>query len=997
MTLRYLNFFVLLIFCVSFAFAQSSGKIMGLVTDKSSGEPLPGVNVDVEGTNLSAATDKDGYYVIFNVPAGVYNVRASFINYRGVIQKNVRVNADKIKELNFALEESAIIEFTADIQNERRQVEKHIPRGFSLITAEDLQTLPVRGFTETLKLQNSVVLQDNEFHIRGSRPDEIGYYIDGVSSNDPFSNAQELYVIPEALAEIQVLPGGYGAEYGNANGGVILSALKTGGPALKATIDFQTDKFAGEGEQFLSSYSYRHHTGVATLGGPLLSKNIRFFIAGENRFRGDRAVRFSDGFTLGKLEDEARQRSRDTTIASYAYPDGFTPKQEDNLLAFQGTLLFDYAPLQIRLSGTWNRLRQQNTSGISDDTPMLDMLNERFYDDIFNRSLFSATLSYAVSPKALASATVGVFHARDRREDSYFGDNWHQWYDSTAVAQHTNGQVIYQSRWQPEGDYRFNGWNFARNGDPAYRFFQNDQNRLDMKFNFTYQVNRFHEAKIGVDVQQFTLRSLALNPHVMETLDFSNVEKPEDVPLYNWINFSQADNIGYDIYGNRSEKDEYRDGFKISEAPKKPKYSSVYLRDKMEYKDLVIDAGLRYDHFNTRAQHLVDPENPDFDPRNAQLREDAFETVEAFNEISPRLGVSLAPDSGTVLFAHFGKYAQMPRLDLQYASARRYSRDIVGGGNFVKKAAGYALKPVKTTVYELGLRKQISGIVDVTIAGYYRNTNELPTLTRVNVNPEAYIAPYNLLTNGDYANTKGVDVMINLRRVRHLQAQVNYTFSKVRGGGSNPFSFVTALELETGLPTLSNPLDYQQTHRGSIDLDYRFGNNEGGFLFKNFGVNALATFNNGHPFTFSRGRGHSVYGIGVEYMDDTRGRTPLEEINASTTPGNFDIDLRLDKAFDISKFLQATFYVRVTNLLNRRNVLNVYDATGRADDDGVLSTGGESPFRFSRDVFIERWGEDWVNMHEAINLINGQAYWDVLGKELWGHPRQIFFGINLSY
>lgn len=132
-------------------------------------------------------------------------------------------------------------------------------------------------------------------------------------------------------------------------------------------------------------------------------------------------------------------------------------------------------------------------------------------------------------------------------------------------------------------------------------------------------------------------------------------------------------------------------------------------------------------------------------------------------------------------------------------------------------------------------------------------------------------------------------------------------------------------------------------------------------------------------------------------MNDTRFRRPLEEINASTTPGNFQIDLRIDKAFNISKFLQATLYVRVTNLLNRRNALNVYEATGVADDDGVIHAGGDSRFSPYRDAFLNQWGEDWVNMHEAINVVNGQAYWDVLGKELWGHPRQIFFGINLGY
>lgn len=52
-------------------FAGTTGKLSGVVTDQSSGDPLIGVNVIIEGTTMGASTDIDGYYVILNVPAGV--------------------------------------------------------------------------------------------------------------------------------------------------------------------------------------------------------------------------------------------------------------------------------------------------------------------------------------------------------------------------------------------------------------------------------------------------------------------------------------------------------------------------------------------------------------------------------------------------------------------------------------------------------------------------------------------------------------------------------------------------------------------------------------------------------------------------------------------------------------------------------------------------------------------------------------------------------------
>ncbi|MCW9064832.1 MAG: carboxypeptidase-like regulatory domain-containing protein, partial [Ignavibacteriaceae bacterium] len=58
--------FSVLICSFSFTFAGTTGKITGTVTYKTTGEPLPFVNIIIVGTNLGAATDIDGNYVILN-------------------------------------------------------------------------------------------------------------------------------------------------------------------------------------------------------------------------------------------------------------------------------------------------------------------------------------------------------------------------------------------------------------------------------------------------------------------------------------------------------------------------------------------------------------------------------------------------------------------------------------------------------------------------------------------------------------------------------------------------------------------------------------------------------------------------------------------------------------------------------------------------------------------------------------------------------------------
>jgi hypothetical protein len=85
--------------------------------------------------------------------------------------------------------------------------------------------------------------------------------------------------------------------------------------------------------------------------------------------------------------------------------------------------------------------------------------------------------------------------------------------------------------------------------------------------------------------------------------------------------------------------------------------------------------------------------------------------------------------------------------------------------------------------------------------------------------------------------------------------------------------------------------------------------------------------------------------------------------------------------------------MRVTNLLNSKNVNNVFEYTGNAEDDGLLS-------RADAQAWINQYGDDFVYLYTHMNLINGQAYWDVFngaGLELYGQPRQIFFGVKLAY
>lgn len=108
MIIRILIIFMALSSIQFHVFAQSAGKIVGVVVDKQSGDPLPGANIGIDGATLGAASDVDGYYVILNVPVGVYDLRVNFIGYGEIVLTGIRVSANTTTETNFQLETTTI-------------------------------------------------------------------------------------------------------------------------------------------------------------------------------------------------------------------------------------------------------------------------------------------------------------------------------------------------------------------------------------------------------------------------------------------------------------------------------------------------------------------------------------------------------------------------------------------------------------------------------------------------------------------------------------------------------------------------------------------------------------------------------------------------------------------------------------------------------------------------------------------------------------------------
>jgi len=174
-----MSFFTKFLVLLLFSFPLFAGCIKGKVTDKTTTEALIGANVVVQSEQWGAATDINGFYIIKNIPAGTYTIKASYVGYEPSEQKNVVVKNFQVVELNFELESDFTLA-ECIVVSERPLIEKSNTNACRVISSEQISKLPVRGIDNIVPLQSGVVSNDATIHIRGGRSSEVSYVIDGV-------------------------------------------------------------------------------------------------------------------------------------------------------------------------------------------------------------------------------------------------------------------------------------------------------------------------------------------------------------------------------------------------------------------------------------------------------------------------------------------------------------------------------------------------------------------------------------------------------------------------------------------------------------------------------------------------------------------------------------------------------------------------------------------------------------------------------------------------
>jgi len=880
-----------LILCIALtATAGTTGKIAGRVTDQS-GQPLVGAAVLVTGTPYGAMTDANGEYFIINLQPGSYNLKAQMVGMAASEANGVEVIADMTTRMDFRLNPEAVGTTVIEVRDQRGMILRDVTTSVHVVGRDEIRTMPVAGITDVINRQAGSVDRGG-LHMRGGRSGEVVYLVDGVAQVDPTSNVFNSDIPMSAVAETSVISGGFGAEYGNAQSGVINIVTREGGNAYTGSVDFNGNDWEllglADSTHWQDSYyeagpfSEARANVEGSIGGPEPITSYLLPAMGV-RVPGDTRLFLSGEFLQTGGGEENRYEYqfnnwREQTSINAKLTLRPTARTRMNLTYY----------VMDRTAGfsLWNYSRCEDdyidpSSGDTiQGTDVRYILPTRFWNNYSYGFGLTQTMSDATFLEFKINQYQARFQYRIRDEEGgWLGEGYSMddWLDYTpSRINDTDG--------------------FARSGASRYAWNDTRSTISTARVDITSQVTPQHQLKAGLEGS-----------------------------YYDVFDYSVDTASGGNIYLNRYH------AF--------PNSGAAYIQDKMEYRGMIVNAGLRFDYFYPNFdEYPGDPTNPVTPGTTPDDPDHIINPIDvpAKYHLSPRIGFSHPITERDVLHFTYGHYFQMPMFDrLFYGS----TYDLSGAFPLI---GNVDLEPEQTIAYEVGVKHQFDDITLLDVTGFYKDITGLVDTER---NFYSAVDFYDRYINGDYGNVRGAELSLMRRPSGFWSVSGNYSYQVAKGKSSGATQNYSYLWAGWVLPKRESYLDWDQRHTANVNLDFRVPQGEGPRLG---GWPFLEGF--GASFTWN-------WGSGFPYTQDNQG-TASPQINGRRMPYTMSADVKINRTIWAGP-VTLDVYAWVMNVFDRQNIANIeeiawYDADqdgdGRPDHDPTGSL--HNPYVYSRPRMI---------------------------------------------
>ena len=849
---------LVLAFCLlnsPISWAGTTGKIAGRVIDASTNEPLPGVNVIVDGTTLGAATDLDGHFIILVIPPGEYSVVARMIGYQPLRYDQVQVSIDKTRRLDFQLTET-VLEAGEEviIVAERPLVQMDLTSSESVINSETISMLPVENFNDIVELQAGVV----EGHFRGGRKGEVMYMIDGIPVNDVFSGEAAFQVENNSISELQVISGTFNAEYGQAMSGIVNIVTKEGGKEYHGGASVYFGDYVSSNkdifwniDKFNPTYNFQF-----SLNGPIIpawGDKLSFFATAryydtEGYMYGKKVFLPTDdsNFEAGAskpeywmIESHGKQYPFSEELARQLIEEAeAVPMNPDNRNSVQGKFTFkpwtadkfDYEVFfEKNKKREYNHEFRLNPQGIY-----------RRFDDGLKHS-FSWT--HVFSSRTFATLKLSNF-------------------------EHKFKQYVYENRFDsryevPEQLLKETGVNaFHTGGLQKWQLHRSTRTSL-AKFDLTSQITNAHQIKLGAEIKAHEL----------------------------WFH-------EYKVVPEQPDRMSPITSFNNNKYTRNPYEYAAYIQDKIELNYMIVNAGIRFDYFDSKGQVPINFKEPQTSPT---------EDSQIATQISPRFGLAYPITDQGKIHVSYGHFFQIPKLENIYTNPEfdifelqsmtdpppHSTLNIVGNAN---------LEPERTVAYEFGLQQQITEDFAVDVTAFYKDIrNLLGTEVLFDIASNRYFRYVNI----DYGNVRGITLALEKRQSGGIGASLDYTYQIAKGPHSDPKDAYNDLKADREPIKALIPLDWDRRHQ--LNATVMFAPRP------HFAISVIGRLGTGLPYT----------------VEEIGGKLSAGTKNSGRRPTIYNIDLYTYKDFKLAS-LNLSVFLRIYNLLDRLNERDVYRDTGRA-------------------------------------------------------------------
>jgi outer membrane receptor protein involved in Fe transport len=879
----------------SLTYSQSTGSLSGTVKDKATGEGLPGVNVVLKGTYYGAATDMNGRYNIPSINPGIYTVEISLIGYKTMQYTGVQIVANQNKKIDVQLEETVLtLGQDVVVVGEKPLMDVEETQSKKTLSKEEIEIAIIENITDLVSQQAGVIKSDNAIHIRGGRSYENAFLLDGVSVQDPLAGTGfGLQLSANALEEVEVITGGYNAEYGQATSGVVNVRTREGGSKYHGYISHKRDNFGST-----SSYHvFNVDITEANFSGPeplttFIFPAIGINIPGEVTFFGSFYGGFSDGITQGYFKPKAKQ-----LYSSTFYGSRFAPKSENSWF-WMGKLTYKYSPtLKFNYSFNQSVNINQNSQSLQSNLEYVEPSPGYQYEFQYildnantfthNNKYHTFTITHTLSSKTFYELKFSNYFTNLRADAN--GKSWKEYKEPKDI---TSFPIEY-----------FNLTRDTIGVIPGDGFW-------DIGNPFTWRDHHVQEFSVRGDLTSFFdeknkfKTGFDLRFQEMQVID---IYKP-------WIGELGLNNDLYKVY---------------------PALGSFYAQDNINFSGMILNFGLRLDYWFP-GKYVDDAvENPEVitipDETRKRYKENSFGFFgnRRFKaRLSPRLGISHPVSDYQTLFFSYGHFSKWPKPQFVYAKLSPANAQ-----SSFQRFGNPNLNPETTVAYELGLRTQFTNDDVLTITAYYKDIFDYVS-TRTARITSARFATQRFITyvNTDYARSRGIELEFKKRIGKWFNGNASFTYSIVTGKSSSADEGVLVLTGDLDESIKEEYVTWDRPINASVSLNFYV--EKGNPLF-GFAPGILDDYNLYIRFFYQSGKRYTPAVFTNSYQTDGR---PIYEFirserNSKLGDDWFWIDLNFEKYFVIDK-LKFSLFVEINNLLDSKNSAIINPVTGRAYELG---------------------------------------------------------------